>query len=137
MDSLELVYQDEVLKLFWDRDARYHISEWHSEARGERLRTAAHACLSASRERPSTVWLADVTVFTEIDPSDLQWIGHEYYPLLARNGVRRLVYALPASEGARTALRQVPAACGDGVPITFEYCDSRATAVRRIESLPR
>jgi hypothetical protein len=137
LDSLELVYQDEVLKLFWDRDARYHISEWHGEACGERLRTAAHACLTASRERPATVWLTDVTAFTEIDPSDLQWIAREYYPLLARNGVRRLVYALPAHAGARTSLRQMPVACGDDVPIAFDYCDSRAAAVRCLESLPR
>lgn len=137
MDSLELVYQDEVLNLFWDRDARYHISEWHGEARGERLRTAAHACLSASRERPSSVWLTDVTAFPVIDPLDLLWIAREYYPLLARNGVRRLVFALPGSRAERATVLQIPSACGDDVSIEFEYCESRALAVRRIESVPR
>lgn len=136
MDSLELVYQDEVLNLFWDRDGRYHISEWHGEARGERLRTAAHACLSASRERRSTRWLTDVTRFPEIDPPDLQWIAREYYPLLARNGVRRLVFALPEHAADRATVRHIPSACGDDVTIEFEYCDSRAAAVRRLQMLP-
>jgi hypothetical protein len=137
VDSLDLVYEDEVLRLFWNRDVRYHISEWRGEARGERLRTAAHACLTASRERPSEVWLTDVSAMTEIDPADMRWIVCEYYPLLARNSVRLLVYAVPEHAGARGAVRQMPAACGDDFPIEFEYCDSRAEAVRRIESLPR
>lgn len=137
MDSLELVYQDDVLRLFWDRQARYHISEWRGAARGEQLRTAAHACLTASRERQSSQWLADVTAFTEVDPPDLQWIAREYYPLLARNGVRRVVYALPAPAAPRASLRQIPGACGDGAAIAFEYCDSREAAVRLLESPPR
>jgi hypothetical protein len=137
LDSLELVYQDEVLKLFWDREARYHISEWRCSASGEQLRTAAHACLTASRERPSSLWLADLTAFTAIDSPDLQWIASEYYPLLARNGVRRLVYVLPEPPQPRASLRQMPTACGHGVTIEFEYCDSREAAIRRLESLPR
>jgi len=137
LDSLDLVYQDEALSLFWDREGRYHISEWRCVASGEQLRTAAHACLTASRERPSTLWLSDVTAFTEIAPPDLRWIARDYYPLLARNGVRHLIYVLPAPAKPRASLRDMPEACGDGVPITFEYYDTREEALRRIDSLPR
>jgi hypothetical protein len=136
LDSLELVYQDDVLDLFWDAEARYHISDWRAAARAEKLRTAAHACLSASRERPSTLWLADCTRIGDVDPPDLEWIAHQYYPLLYRNGVRRLVFVVPARSQTEGALRQIPDACGDRVRITFEYCDSRADAVRRLASGP-
>jgi len=136
LDSLELVYQDDVLHLFWDRRARYHVSDWRVPAHGELLRTAAHACLTASRERPSSLWLADLTRFTAIDPPDLRWISSEYYPLLARNGVRRVAYVMPKPESVQGFLRDIPAGCGDA-PIAFDFCDSRDAAARLLDSLPR
>jgi hypothetical protein len=136
LDSLELVYRDDVLSLFWDSVARYHISDWRGSAKGEKLRTAAHACLTASRERPSTVWLADLSQFDAVDPPDLDWIAREYYPLLSRNGVRRLVYVVPPQALARAALRRIPDDTG-ATPIAFEYCDSRAEAIRRLAAHPR
>ncbi|HTO56083.1 MAG TPA: hypothetical protein VMR50_22060 [Myxococcota bacterium] len=137
MDSLELVYQDDVLALFWDREARYHVSDWRCAARAEKLRTAAHACLTASRERPSSHWLADCTRMVEIDPPDLQWISSQYYPLLSRNGVRRIAYVMPPQQRAQAALRTLPKACGERARIAFEFCDSRAEAVRRLAAGPR
>ena len=131
MESLELVYRDDALSLFWDSAGRYHVSDWHGSAKGEKLRTAAHACLTASRERPSALWLADASKFDAVDPPDMDWIAREYYPLLSRNGVRRMVYVVPPQALAQAALRRLPSDC-ERTQIEFEYCDSRAEAIRRL-----
>lgn len=134
MDSLELVYQDDVVQLFWDMSSRYHVALWRGVAVGEKLRTAAHACLSASRERPSRRWLADTTEFAVIDAEDQRWITEEFYPLLARNGVRRVAYVLPAAALTEMTLRRMNASYGAKGSIAFDYCATRAEAVRALET---
>ena len=136
MDSLELVYQDAAVRLFWDASARCHIAEWRGFPKGERLRTAAHACLSASRERPSAIWLADVADFAAVDDEDQHWIATEFYPLLARNGVRRVAFVIPANAPAETSVVRTNAAYAERGCIRFEYWPTRAEAIRSLGAPP-
>jgi hypothetical protein len=128
------VYQDDVVRLFWDTRSRYHVALWRGVAVGETLRTAAHACLSASRERPSRSWLADITDFAVLDPDDEKWITDEFYPLLARNGVRRVAYVLPVEAVTALSLRRMNTTYGEKGSILFDYCCTRAEAVRALAS---
>jgi hypothetical protein len=134
LDSLELVYQDDVVKLFWDASARYHVSEWRGVAPSEKLRTAAHACLTASRERASTVWLADIEDLSVANLDDQTWIATEFYPLLARNGVRQVAIVTPAKAAADESVRRVNATYARQGCIRFEYCATRADAIRALEA---
>lgn len=136
MDSLELVYQDDAVRLFWDTSARYHIAEWRGLAKGEKLRTAAHACLTASRERKSTLWLADVTEFALIDLEDQTWIATEFYPLLARNGVRHVAFVIPAHAPSDPSVRRTNASYAENGRIRFHYYVTRAEAVRAFAAPP-
>jgi hypothetical protein len=136
LDSLELVYQDDAVRLFWDTSARYHIAEWRGLAVGEKLRTAAHACLTASRERTSTMWLADVSDFAMVDLEDQVWIATEFYPLLARNGVRHVAFVIPAQAPSSTSVRRTNASYAEKGRIRFQYFATRAEAIRAFSAPP-
>jgi hypothetical protein len=130
MDQLHLVYEDEILKLFWDTKARYHIGEWHGAAKGDKLRTAAYACVNASRTRPSALWLADASAIGVLERADQQWMVEDFYPRLARNGVRHVAFV---------TLMQVPVrymnkAFGEKGSIEFQYHQTRAEAAAWLAS---
>lgn len=126
MDQLHLVYEDDILKLFWDTAASYHIAEWHGGLKGEKLRTAAYACVNASRTRTSPCWLADASQseLTVLERSDAQWMVDDFYPRLARNGVRHVAFVT----SQQIPVRQMNKAFGDKSALEFQYHTSRAEA---------
>ena len=130
MDHLRLVYENDVLKLFWDTHAGYHIAEWHGFAKAERLRNPAHACVYAARERRSSCWLADISDFSVVDLEDQRWIVEEFYPLLAENGLRFMGVVLPVRVVAELSARRVNTAYGEKGSIEFEYHATRAATAR-------
>ncbi len=134
MDHLRLVYEDDVLELFWDSNARYHIAEWHGFAKAERLRNAAHACVYASRERRSSLWLADIAGFSVIDAEDQDWIAARFYPLLVENGLRHMAVVQPTELVAQLSALRVNAAYGTTGSIEFGYHTSRADAAQWLAS---
>lgn len=124
MDPLHLVYEDEILKLFWDTDARYHIAEWQGAAKADKLRTAAYACVNASRTRPSARWLADASQVGVLDRADEQWMVEDFYPRLARNGVRHVAFVTLM----HVRVRHMNKAFEKG-SIEFQYHSTRAEAI--------
>ena len=134
MDHLRLIYEDDVLKLFWDTQAGYHIAEWHGFARAERLRNAAHACVYASSERRASCWLADIADFSVVDLDDQQWIVEEFYPRLAEHGLRYMGVVMPVRAVAQLSARRVNTAYGEKGSIEFEYHATRSAAARWLET---
>jgi hypothetical protein len=132
MDHLHLVYEDEMLKLFWDTDARYHIAEWRGALKGDKLRTAAYACVNASRTRPSSLWLADATLSEVgvLDRADQQWMIDDFYPRLARNGVRHVAFVTQQ----QIPIRHMNKAFGEKGTLEFQYHSTRAEAVSWLRS---
>jgi hypothetical protein len=136
MDHLHLVYEDEILKLYWDTKARYHIAEWHGAVKGDKLRTAAYACVNASRTRPSARWLADMTTHSQPDPADQQWLVDDFYPRICRNGVRYVSFVVPEKTLLQISLRRMSKAFGDKGSIEFMYHPTRPEAAAWLASLP-
>jgi hypothetical protein len=128
MDHLTLVYEDEFLKLFWDTRARYHIADWTGRASGQKLRSAAYACVNASRANPGKGWLADVTRAEMIAPADQTWLVEDFYPRLARNGVRNVAFVVAASALAQIPVKRMNASYGEKDAIEFAYHPSRSAA---------
>ncbi len=128
MDPLEPVYEDDLLKLFWDASAGYHIAEWSGRADGQKLRSAAYACVNASRAKPASGWLADVSRVEPIAPADQTWLVEDFYPRLARNGVRKVAFVMAASALAQLPVKRMNAAYGDKIAIDFAYHGSRSAA---------
>ncbi|HTO07637.1 MAG TPA: hypothetical protein VMR86_11360 [Myxococcota bacterium] len=136
MDHLHLVYEDDILKLFWDTNARYHIAEWHGDVKGEKLRTSAYACVNASRTRPSTRWIADVTLVGAPDNADQQWMVEDFYPRLARNGVRFVAFVVPEKTLLHIHVRRMSKAFEDKSSLEFQYQSTRAEAAAWLASHP-
>ncbi|HTO56084.1 MAG TPA: hypothetical protein VMR50_22065 [Myxococcota bacterium] len=136
MDHLHLVYEDEILKLFWDTKARYHIGEWHGAVKGDKLRTAAYACVNASRTRPAARWLADMTDGGAPDAADQQWLVDDFYPRIARNGVRYVSFVVPEKTLLSINIRRMNKTFGDKVTLEFVYHATRAEAVAWLATLP-
>jgi hypothetical protein len=130
MDDLRPIYEDDVLQLFWDTKAGYHIAEWHGFAKAERLRNAAHACVYAARERASSRWLADMADFSVVGQEDQAWIVSDFYPRLAESGLRYMGVVLPVKAVAQLSARRVNTAYGARGSIVFEYHGTRAAAAR-------
>jgi hypothetical protein len=128
MDHLHLVYEDDILKLFWDTQARYHIAEWHGQVKGEKLRTSAYACVNASRTRPSNRWIADLSNHGAPDGSDQQWIVDDFYPRLARNGVRFVAFVVPEKTLLGIHVRRMSKSFSDKSSLEFQYHATRAEA---------
>lgn len=128
MDHLEPVYEDELLKLFWDARARHHVADWRGAVQGPKLRTAAYACVNASRAKPSECWLADVSQAALGDSADQAWLVEDFYPRLARNGVQRVAFVVASSTLAQIPVKRMNSAYGDKGSIEFGYFPSRAAA---------
>ncbi len=131
MDHLHLVYEDELLKLFWDTSARYHVAEWQGAVKGDKLRTAAYACVNASRTRPSAKWLADAAGIGMLERADQQWMVEDFYPRLARNGVQHVAFVTLM----HLPVRYMNKAFEKG-SIEFQYQETRAEAVAWLASRP-
>ena len=128
MDHLHLVYEDELLKLFWDTRARYHIAEWQGPMDSQKLKTAAYACVNASRSRSSPRWMADVSRVVMTEGVDQAWLVEEFYPRLARNGVRFVAFVVADSTLAQIPVKRMNSAYGDKGSIEFSYFSSRTSA---------
>jgi len=137
MDQLHLVYEDEILRLFWDTQERYHIAEWHGAVKGEKLRTSAYACVNASRTRPATRWIADLTQQVGVpDNADQQWVVDDFYPRLCRNGVRYVAFVVPEKTLLQIHMRRMNKNFGDKGSIEFQYHATRAEAAAWLGSHP-
>ena len=128
MDHLHLVYEDEIVKLFWDTQARYHIAEWHGAVKGDKLRTAAYACVNASRTRPSKLWLADASDVGLIDVADQTWMVEDFYPRLARNGVQHVAFVVLEKTLVHIPVKRMNKAYGDKGTLEFQYHPTREAA---------
>jgi len=135
MDHLHLVYEDEILKLFWDTEARYHIAVWHGAVKGEKLRTAAYACVNASRTRPASKWIADATDVAALDGGDQQWMVEDFYPRLARNGVSHVAFVVPEKTLVHIPVRRMNKAYEKST-IEFQYHSTRAEAASWLATQP-
>jgi hypothetical protein len=135
MDHLHLVYEDEILKLFWDTNARYHIAEWHGNVKGDKLRTSAYACVNASRTRPSTKWIAEMTEVGQTDAADQQWLVDDFYPRLSRNGVKHVAFVVPKENLLHIQVRRMSKAFEGKNSIEFQYHASRAEAAAWLGSI--
>src|SRR5262245_12598746 len=87
--GLTLVYQDELVRIYWNEEREYFLSDWQGVFRkGEPLRRAYQACIDAARTRPGAPWLADASKFAVIDNSDIDWIESVFWPEFIQAGAR-------------------------------------------------
>ena len=119
MAALTLVYQDDAVRIYWNEDHSYYLSEWQPVFRkGADLRRSYQACIDAAKARPGTPWLVDASKFSVIDPSDIKWIDSWFWPEFIRAGASYEAAVPPQKEVAKmSASRSVEKVLKEG---TFE-----------------
>jgi hypothetical protein len=113
MAGLTLVYEDAVLRISWNEQHGYYLSDWQPAFRkGDELRRAYQACVDAAKARRGAPWLIDTSKFSVIDLSDLAWIETWFWPEFIRAGAtyaavippQKAVSKMSASRSAKKAL---------------------------------
>ena len=102
MAAMTLVYQDDVLRIYWHDAHQYYLSEWMPVFRkGADLRRAYQACIDAALARPGALWLADASKFAVIDPGDVKWIETWFWPAFIGAGAVYEAAVVPEKEVAK------------------------------------
>ena len=87
MAALTLVYQDDLVRIYWNEAHQYYLSDWQGVFRkGDALRRAYQACVDAARARPGALWLADASKFAVIDAADIAWVESWFWPEFVKAG---------------------------------------------------
>jgi len=85
--ALTLVYQDDLVRIYWNEAHQYYLSDWQGVFRkGDALRRAYQACVDAARARPGALWLADASKFAVIDAADIAWVESWFWPEFVKAG---------------------------------------------------
>jgi hypothetical protein len=99
MPGPTLIYEDDALRIYWNEDHGYYLSEWLPNFRkGDALRRAYQACLDAARARPGAPWLADGSRIAVIDRADQRWIADWFFPEFVGAGARYQASVVPLKE---------------------------------------
>lgn len=96
MEGMTLVHQDEILRVYWNEQHEYYLSDWLGVFRkGADLRVAYQACVDLAKARRPSVWLADTSKFQVLDPADAKWVAEWFWPEFAKAGVRYMAAVVP------------------------------------------
>lgn len=102
MAAMTLVYEDDILRIYWHDQHEYYLSDWQPVFRkGSKLKRAYQACVDAAKARPGAVWLADASKFAVLDPEDAKWVSDWFWPEFVRAGVRYQAAVQPQKEIGR------------------------------------
>ena len=96
MGDTTLVYEDDMLRIYWNEQGRHFLADWLGVFRkGDPLRRAYQACVEQARARQPSVWLADISKLQVLDPADAQWVADCFLPEFTRAGVRYMAGVSP------------------------------------------
>ena len=94
---LTLVYEDELLRIYWNEQHGYFLSDWQPVFRkGDELRRSYRACVETARTRPGAPWLIDASKYAVLDPADSKWVAEVFWPEFVKTGVRFQAAISPA-----------------------------------------
>jgi len=86
---MTLVYEDELLRIYWNEQHGYFLSDWQPVFRkGDQLRAAYRACIEAAKTRPGAPWLIDASKYAVLDPADAKWVAEVFWGDFVKTGVR-------------------------------------------------
>jgi hypothetical protein len=81
MAALTLVYEDDLLRVHWNEEGHYFLSDWLGVFRkGAQLRRAYQSASRWRRRGRPSVWLADTSKIQVLDPSDAKWVADWFWP---------------------------------------------------------
>jgi len=126
---MTLVYEDDLLRVYWNEQGRYFLSEWLGVFRkGAQLRRAYQACVEAARTRRPSVWLADTSKIQVLDPVDAKWVADWFWPEFARAGVVYMAGVSPAKAVSKMSVSRATEGLVESGSLEISVHASRAEA---------
>jgi len=126
---MTLVYEDDLLRVYWNEQGRYFLSEWLGVFRkGAQLRRAYQACVEAARARRPSVWLADTSKIQVLDPVDAKWVADWFWPEFARAGVVYMAGVSPAKAVSKMSVSRATEGLVESGSLEISVHASRAEA---------
>lgn len=126
---MTLVYEDDLLRVYWNEQGRYFLSEWLGVFRkGAQLRRAYQACVQAARARRPSVWLADTSKIQVLDPVDAKWVADWFWPEFARAGVMYMAGVSPAKAVSKMSVSRATEGLVESGSLEISVHASRAEA---------
>ena len=90
------MYEDDLLRVYWNERGCYFLSDWLGVFRkGAQLRRAYQACVEAAKARRPSVLAGGHEQFPVLDPVDAKWVAEWFWPESARAGVRDMAASSP------------------------------------------
>ncbi|MFI5315437.1 MAG: hypothetical protein ACHQ6T_07040 [Myxococcota bacterium] len=115
MASLTLIYEDDALRIYWNEEYGYYLSDWQYVFRkGDDLRRSYQACIDAAKARRGAPWLIDSSKLSVVDLTDVKWIEEWFWPEFIAAGAtqaavippQKAVSKLSASRSSKKAIEQ-------------------------------
>jgi len=132
---LTLVYEDELLRIYWHEQHGYFLSDWQPVFRkGDQLRRSYRACIDAAKTRPGAPWLIDASKYAVLDPADAKWVAEVFWPEFAKTGVRFQAAISPAKAvGKMSASRAAESLPKLGALVTSPHATRAAAEAAIVE----
>ena len=129
MGDMTLVYEDDLLRVYWNERGCYFLSDWLGVFRkGAQLRRAYQACVEAAKARRPSVWLADTSKFPVLDPVDAKWVAEWFWPEFARAGVRYMAGVSPQKVVSKMSVSRATEGLAESGSMEISVHTTRAEA---------
>ncbi|WP_018476277.1 hypothetical protein [Pontibacter roseus] len=89
---MQLFFQNNFVKLSFDKQSQLGIAEWTGRLHGAELRESFLLCLEMINRFSLTKWLADDRRMGPITPDDLEWSLEVHVPNMAKSPLQRYAH---------------------------------------------
>ena len=106
MIAREQVYEDGIVRIYWDGRAKYVELEGKGAAgiTGAQVRASLERLLEVVKKKMSRKIMADTAKMDKIDVEDLLWMETDWLPRCLKAGVKYVAVVPPKSLGSHMAL---------------------------------
>jgi hypothetical protein len=129
MADQTLVYEDDLVRVHWNEDGHYFLSDWLGVFRkGAQLRRAYQKCVEVAKARRPSVWLADTSKIQVLDPSDAKWVADWFWPEFTRAGVRYMAGVSPQKTVSKMSVSRATEGLAQSGAMEISVHENRAEA---------
>ena len=119
--EMECLFKNDVVKLYWDDNAKLGVIEWQGAATGDAFRQPILKGCEILKTGQGRKVLNDGTHIPPVPKEDEHWFNEVGIMQLVAVGVKYLAVVLPKIEKRRIENLQNVQAMMEDVPITVEY----------------
>ena len=131
---MELYYESERFRVFWDEDIAAAMGAGEGFVDGEEFRTGMDKGLELLIKKRSIRWLAEMSRRKVHTPDDQKWVVDDWTPRAVAAGLRYTAFVLPTSVVSKMALQRMNQTIADRT-LEMAYFDNLEDARRWLASV--